>query len=285
MKEKIDFSGLTTPILTPFKNDGSIDERSFLQHIDFLAENGIKRILVNGTTGEFFSLTPAEQKRLFTLTRKHFSGLVLMHTGAGSLAQTSEIAAWAVDNGANAILALPPYYMANVPPQGLIEYFNAIAQTLTVPLILYNFPKHTQNPLTPEILAAVDHFGIKDSSADLSLIPATDHYYVGGDDMILEAHQQGAYGFVSARSNAFPAIFAKMESALATNDMTTATKLQADISKIKQNMTGPNGIAIIKYALAKSIPTYPQKTRPPLITLPNEQRQKLDEFIDQQHHI
>ena len=274
-----DLSGLIIPILTPFHSDGSIDEQAFIGHIGYLAENGIERILVNGTTGEFFSLTYEERKRLFQIARKHFDGTLIYQAGSDGLAQTCIAAKWAVDNGADAIMALGPYYLAGVPALGIVEYFNILADAVDVPLILYNFPKHTQNPLTPDILAGIKHFGIKDSSADLSLIASTPHYYVGGDDKILPAHKQGAFGFVSARANAFAPIFAEMEKALKQADITTATAIQERVSNIKKSMSGSNGIAMIKYALSKSIPSYPQHMRPPLITLPDEQKQRLDEQL------
>lgn len=279
MEEAKDLSGLIVPILTPFDDDGGIDERALLGHIDYLAENGVRQILVNGTTGEFFSLTDGERNAIFRIVRKNFDGVVIYQAGCDGLVETCESAKWSVDNGADAVMALGPYYLAGLSAEGLIKYFNTLAGVVSVPLILYNFPKHTQNPITAEILAAVDHFGVKDSSADLSLISSTGHYYVGGDDKILAAHNNGAYGFVSARANAFPQVFSEMERALQADDTAGATAIQERVSHIKKCMAGGNGIAMIKYALSKNLPSYPLGMRAPLVALPDEQRQRLDERI------
>ena len=237
--------------------------------------------MLSGTTGEFFSLLPEERKEVHKIVRKHFKGNVLFQAGADSLALTLQLACWAQDNGADAVMALPPYYMAKVPDDGLVDYFNSIAAKISIPLILYNFPKHTQNPLTPDLLARIDHFGIKDSAADLSMIPATPKYYVGGDDKILNAHNSGAYGFVSARANAFPELFGKMDRAIAAGKSEDAREIQIIISMVKKHLSGPNGIAMIKYALSKKLTCYPLIMRSPLVGMDDEQIQALSVFLNE----
>lgn len=162
-----EMSGLVVPVCTPFDENDAIEEGMYVKHLGLLAGQGVKRILVNGTTAEFFSLTVQERKRLMELSRRHFDGVLIFHAGCDGLAQTTELAKYGQDSGADAIAAIAPYYMASVSEQGMIDYFNALADTIKVPFILYNFPKHTQNGFTPEILSKIKHFGMKDSSADL----------------------------------------------------------------------------------------------------------------------
>jgi len=127
-----------------------------------------------------------------------------------------------------------------------------------LPFILYNFPKHTGNPLTPEMLAKISHWGMKDSSADLSLVPATPRYFVGGDRKISEAYAAGAIGFVSASSNIDPKPYLQIEKE-------QTPELQAEVDAVNARASGPNAIAKIKQALSEILPGYPSRVRPPLI--------------------
>ncbi|MCF7954248.1 MAG: dihydrodipicolinate synthase family protein, partial [Phycisphaerae bacterium] len=83
-----DLSGLVVPITTPFDENDKIDKRMFIEHLDMLAAQGVKRILVNGTTAEFFSMTEDERKVCLKLAREYFPGVVMFHAGSSSLKQT-----------------------------------------------------------------------------------------------------------------------------------------------------------------------------------------------------
>lgn len=274
----VDLSGLVVPVTTPFDADYKIDRRMYVEHLELLASQGVKRIMVNGTTAEFFSLTDDERKLMFNLSREYFPGVIIFHAGTDGITRTISQAKWAQDYGADAIVAIAPYYLASLSAGGIVDYFNAVAQCLEIPFILYNFPKHTQNPLTPEILAKINHFGMKDSAGDLSLIGATSHYYIGGDEKILTAYQQGAYGFVSARANAFARLFVQMENAIAEND-NSAAPVQARITELKKEMTSSNAIAKLKYAISKQLPGYPTRLRLPLIELSQQEQQAMSEIV------
>jgi len=102
--------------------------------------------------------------------------------------------------GADALICLPPYYYAGAPAKGLTAFFATVAAAAELPLYLYNFPRHTGNPITPELLKAVSHAGLKDSAADLSLIGHTPRYLLGGDSQIVEATaKEGAGMFRASR--------------------------------------------------------------------------------------
>ena len=252
-----ELNGLVVPVPTPFTESGAVDFGAFLAHLDWLAECGVRNLLVNGTTGEFFSLTPAEQLQLLQTARENWDGIIIAHTGSPVLSTCMESARAAEGEGADFIAALPPFYFAGAPGFGLIRWFNELAESTALPLILYNFPKHTGNPLTPEILAQVPHYGMKDSSADLSLIPATPRYFVGGDTKISAAYAAGAKGFVSASANIDPMPYLRIE-------REQTPKNQAAVDAVNARTNGPFAIARIKQALAEIIPGYPPYVRPPL---------------------
>jgi 4-hydroxy-tetrahydrodipicolinate synthase len=257
-KTDFELKGLVVPAPTPFAESGAIDFGAFLAHLDWLAECGVRNLLVNGTTGEFFSLTPAEQLQLLQVARENWDGIIIAHTGSPVLFQTLETAHAAKEIGADFLASLPPFYFAGAPADGLVRWFNELAESTALPLILYNFPKHTGNPLTSEILAQIPHWGMKDSSADLSLIPATPRYFVGGDRKICAAYGFGAKGFVSASSNADPLPYVRIETEQSAEN-------QAAVDKVYAQFSGPFAIARIKQALSEIIPGYPSYVRPPLI--------------------
>jgi 4-hydroxy-tetrahydrodipicolinate synthase len=252
-------SGLVIPVPTPFTENGAVDFGAFLAHLDWLGECGVRNLLVNGTTGEFFSLSPAEQLQLLQMARENWDGVLIAHTGSPVLFQCMETVRSAEGEGADFVAALPPFYFAGAPADGLVCWFNELAESTELPLILYNFPKHTGNPLTPEILAQVAHYGMKDSSADLALIPATPRYFVGGDRKISAAYAAGAKGFVSGSANIDPLPYLRIE-------QDQSLENQAAVDAVNARTNGPFAIARIKQALSEIIPGYPPHVRPPLTT-------------------
>ena len=260
----VDLSGMIVAVPTPFQSSMAIDRQALIRHLEFLADHGVERVLMNGTTGEFFSLTPEERKTLLTIARRYFPGVVLFHAGSDSLAQTRIEAHWAEEYGADAVVVLPPYYVAHVEEDGLIDYFNQLGKDLDVPLILYNFPRHTQNPITPHVLRNVEHFGLKDSSKNLDLIPHTPNYYVGGDRFIAEAAAKGAVGFVTGHANYEPETYVAMESALRSGDVDRRADAQRAVDAVLDQIDADGGIAFIKRRIAQYLPGYPTVCRSPL---------------------
>ena len=261
----VNLAGLIVAVLTPFDETNRFDQSAFIAHVEFLAARGVRRLLVNGTTGEFFSLSAAERKLALTLARRYFPGVVVFHAGSDSLVQTLEEARWGEEYGADAIAVLPPYYLANAPAEGIAAYFNAIADRIEAPLVLYNFPIHTGNAITAEILAQVPHAALKDSSGDLELVAHTPRYFIGGDERILECRRAGGAGFVTGRANFAPELYAAMESALEKGG-TEAEALQQRIVRVVQATQG--GIPVFKSALAQRLENYPTRVRLPLMESP-----------------
>jgi 4-hydroxy-tetrahydrodipicolinate synthase len=260
---EFELNGLVIPVPAPFGADGRIDFGAFLAHLDWLAECGVRNLLVNGTTGEFFSLSPREQLDLLKVARENWDGIVVAHTGSPALFQCLESAHAAEETGADFLASLPPFYFAGAPADGLVRWFGELADSTELPLILYNFPKHTGNPLTPEILKQIPHYGMKDSSGDLSLVPATPRYFVGGDRKISAAYAAGAKGFVSASANIDPLPYLQIEKERMPANQTA-------VDAVNLRASGPYAIAKIKQALSEIIPGYPPHVRPPLMTLKQE---------------
>lgn len=259
----MELSGLIVPVLAPFDASGAIDSGAFVAHLEFLAHHGVRRIMVNGTTGEFFSLLPEERKRLLKLARDHFSGLLVLHVGGVGLAQNRIEIRWANELGADAVAALPPVYPAGLLAVGIIEYFQALEAEANVPFILYNFPKHTGNALTPEILKAVPHAALKDSAQNLRLMEHTPKYFIGSSTHIFEPIQQGGAGFVSATANVRPELYTAFEMLLEDARVEEAAVMQEEVRTYSAPFSA-GGIPLLKQALARKLPGYPGSVRCPL---------------------
>lgn len=263
---EVGLKGLIVPVLTPFDESGIIDQRAFIRHLEFLAHHGIHRIMVNGTTAEFYSLMPEERKTLLKLARRYFPGLIILHAGGTGLAQNRMEVQWANELGADAVAALPPIYPAGLSEAGIIDYFCALEADADVPFILYNFPKHSGNPITPNILKAVPHYGMKDSAQHLELMEHTPHYFVGSSTNIYDPVQQGASGFVSATANVRPELYAAMETLVVSMKVGDAAVLQEEIRSYSQPFSA-GGVPLLKQALARKLAGYPRYVRAPLVAL------------------
>jgi 4-hydroxy-tetrahydrodipicolinate synthase len=255
--------GLIVPVLTPFDGAGAVDQRALAIHLEFLAQHGVQRIMVNGTTGEFYSLLPEERKALLGLARRHFAGLIVLHAGGLGLAQNRIELQWATELGADAVAVLPPVYPAGLSEAGIADYFCALQAEAGVPFILYNFPKHTGNPITPGILRQVPHYAIKDSAQDLELMEYTPHYFIGSSTNIYGPVQQGAAGFVAATANVRPEIYVAMETLAVSMKVEEAAILQQEIRSYSAPFSA-GGVPMLKQFLAHKLPAYPVHVRCPL---------------------
>lgn len=260
---EVGLKGLIVPVLTPFDESGVIDQRAFIQHLEFLAHHNVHRIMVNGTTGEFYSLLPEERKTLLKLARRYFPGLIVQHAGGTGLVQNRLEVQWANEFGADAVAVLPPIYPAGLSEEGIIEYFKALAAEADVPFILYNFPKHAGNAIAAEILKSVPHYAIKDSAQNLELMEHTPHYFIGTSTNIYEPVQQGASGFVAATANVRPEIYTAMEMLVVAAKVGEAAVLQEEIRAYTAQFSS-GGVPALKKALARKLPGYPANVRCPL---------------------
>lgn len=259
-----ELKGLIVPVLTPFRESGEIDRDALIRHLEFLTHHGVRRIMVNGTTGEFYSLLPEERKMLLKLARRHFPGLIILHAGGCGLEQNRIEVRWANRFGADAVAVLPPMYPAGLQEAGIIQYFRALEDEADVPFILYNFPKHCGNAITPEILKTVPHTALKDSAKELELIEYTPKYFVGSSADIFDSIQQGAAGFVAATANVRPGLYADFEARLADARSEEAALMQDEIRAYSAPFSA-GGVSMLKKALSSVLPGYPENVRCPLV--------------------
>jgi 4-hydroxy-tetrahydrodipicolinate synthase len=230
--------GCGTALVTPFHQDGSIDETTLRNLVAWQVESGIDFLVPCGTTGETPTLSHDEWLRVIVITIEVVAGRVPILAGATSnstheaVAKAKEVAALA---GVDAILTASPYY--NKPTQeGQYRHFRAIAEAVDKPIILYNVPGRTGaniEPATLTRLAEVPHIlGVKEASGNMSQIAdvcnaVPEHFLVfSGDDAItLPVISLGGVGIISVASNEIPREMAEMTRAALSNDWDAARRI------------------------------------------------------------
>src|SRR5438105_319582 len=230
--------GCGTALVTPFHQDGAIDETALRNLVAWQVESGIDFLIPCGTTGETPTLTHDEWLRVIDVTIEVIAGRVPVVAGATSnsthdaIEKAKEVAA---RPGVNAILTASPYY--NKPTQeGQYRHFKAIAEAVDKPLILYNVPGRTGANIEPGTLARLAEVpniaGVKEASGNMSQIaevcnavPERFLVFSGDDAITLPVIALGGVGIISVASNEIPREMAEMTRAALNNDWDTARRL------------------------------------------------------------
>jgi 4-hydroxy-tetrahydrodipicolinate synthase len=225
-------------MITPFKEDGSVNYALAEQLAVHLAEQGTDTLVVCGTTGESPTLTWDEEYQLFQVVMQAVAGKALVIAGTGSNSTEEAIAATtkAAKIGVHGSLQVVPYY--NKPPQaGLYHHFKAIAQASPdLPLLIYNIPGRTGQNLQPETVARLAEVanivGIKESSGNLDqvseirrLTPTEFKIYSGDDSLTLPLLALGGSGVVSVASHLVGKQLQQMIQAFTTGQVEVATQI------------------------------------------------------------
>ena len=231
------FTGCGTALVTPFTATGEIDERTIRRLVHRQVHAGIDFLVPCGTTGESPALTRAEHLRVVAVTVEEARGAVPVVAGAGgyNTAEVIELARELESVGVDGLLSVTPYY--NKPTQtGLYQHYRAIAEAVSLPVILYNVPGRTGvniEPATVARLAAIDNIvGVKEASGNIQQIarvlhevPA-DFTVLSGDDAVaIAAIALGARGLISVASNEIPAEMTAMVRAAMSGDSVEARRL------------------------------------------------------------
>ena len=204
---------LITAMITPMDEEGKVDYPQARRLANALLDSGSDGLVVSGTTGESPSLTNEEKLRLFAEVKEAIGdrGAVVAGTGNYNNAESIEMSREAEKVGADGLLLTVPYY--NKPPQeGMYQHFKAIAESVSIPCMLYNVPSRTSINMTSQTtlrLAEIDNIvGVKEASSDLDQIAriiggAPDGFRVwsGNDNETFYIMAMGGYGIVSVASH------------------------------------------------------------------------------------
>lgn len=275
--------GSLVAIVSPMYDDGSLDFDAYRRLIDWHVAEGTRAIVAVGTTGESPTVTPAEHGELIRVAVDAARGRVpvIAGTGGNSTSEAIELTLHAKKVGADATLQVVPYY--NKPTQeGLYRHFRAIAETVDLPVILYNVPGRTVADLasaTTLRLAQVPGIvGLKDATSDMAraadlLKHAPRHFaiYSGNDDTALALLLLGGHGVISVTANVAPRLMSQMCSAALAGDFARARAINNQLLSVHFKLfVEPNPVPV-KWAMA-SAGRIPGGIRLPLVPLskPNE---------------
>ena len=231
------FTGSATAIVTPFKEDGSLNLGKMAELIDLQAAGGTAAIVVSGTTGENATQPLDEHEELMEFCVKHCAGRMKVIVGVGSNDTMTSIrlARSAEACGADGILMVTPYYN-RTNQAGLVQHFSYVADRVSVPMILYNVPSRTTVSIAAETYKILSEHpninGVKEASGDFSLFSRTRalcgddlNVWSGNDDNTVPMMAMGAKGVISVASNIVPDVVAKLCGLCLANDFQEASEL------------------------------------------------------------
>jgi 4-hydroxy-tetrahydrodipicolinate synthase len=256
-------TGSLVAIVTPMYEDGRLDLGTFKRLIDWHVAEGTDGIVVVGTTGESPTVDFDEHKELIRVAVEHSKGRIpiIAGTGGNSTAEAIELTASARENGATACLSVVPYY--NKPTQeGLYLHFRRIAETVDLPMILYNVPGRTvadlQNDTVLRLSQVPGIIGIKDATANIErgtdLIrraPRNFAIYSGEDATALALILLGGHGVVSVTANVAPKLMHQMCAAALVGDVKRARELNLTLLPLHQRLFVEANPIPVKWALAE----------------------------------
>ena len=235
------FTGAGVALVTPFKEDLSVDYDQLEKFIDFQIDNGTDSIVICGTSGEASTMSHDEQIEVVSACVSHVNGRVPVIAGAGAnctdealnLAKRSEKA------GADGLLVVTPYYN-KATQKGLEEYYTTVGNSVDIPIIMYNVPGRTGTNIQPatavKIAKSVDNIvAIKEASGDIgqvatlaALADGCLDIYSGNDDQVVPLLALGGKGVISVLSNVAPRETHDMVMKFLEGDTKGAAKIQID---------------------------------------------------------
>ena len=238
------FSGACTALVTPFETSGAINYDAFGKQIDNQIAAGVDAVCVCGTTGESATMSIREHFAAveFCVKRVDRRAKVIAGTGSNDTSAAIYLTEHAQDAGADAALLVTPYYN-KASQTGLIRHYEAIADRVDIPLILYNVPGRSGVSFTAETYRALSENpkinGVKEASGNLSLVTHTrslcgDDFYIwsGNDDQVVPMMSLGAKGVISVAGNIIPEVMVKMAHLCLDNDFQAASRLQIEYTEL-----------------------------------------------------
>ncbi len=286
------FEGCGTALVTPFKQDLSLDEESLRALVRRQIVDGIHFLVPCGTTGESPTLTHSEHLRVVEITLEEAKGKVPVMAGCGGYS-TAEVIALAKEleaMGADGLLSVTPYY--NKPTQeGLYQHYRAIASATRLPIVVYSVQGRTGvnvEPLTLRRLAAIDNVvGVKEASGNISQMASvvyhvpSDFAVLSGDDSItIPLIALGGRGVISVASNEIPGPMAQIARKALDGDFAGARAVQRQYLPLMEVNFVESNPGPVKYAMARMGLLEPV-WRLPLVPPSEASRKKIDAVLEQ----
>lgn len=264
------FQGSYVALITPMREDFSVDEPSMERFIEWHIEQGTNGLVPVGTTGESPTLSHVEHRRVVELTVEVARKRVPVMAGAGSNStrEAVELARHAESVGADAVLVVTPYY--NKPTQeGLYRHFMAVADAVSIPVVIYNIPPRSVVDMSVATMARLAQHpnivGVKDATANLTRPLHTraacgpEFCQLSGEDhTALAFNAAGGHGCISVTANVAPKLCAEMHAAWRAGDVATAMAIQNRLLPLHDAMFAETSPGPVKFAASLLGFTAPQ---------------------------
>ncbi|MES1043109.1 4-hydroxy-tetrahydrodipicolinate synthase [Bacillus sp. Gen3] len=285
------FGRVSTAMVTPFDNKGNIDFQKTSQLIEYLIDNGSDSLVVAGTTGESPTLSTEEKVALFRHVVKTVNGRipVIAGTGSNNTYASIELTKKAEASGVDAIMIVAPYY--NKPNQeGIFQHFKAIAESTTLPVMVYNIPGRSVINIHPETiirLADISNIvAVKEASGDLDAMthiiantPDDFELYSGDDGITIPVLSIGGQGIISVASHIIGNEMQEMIQAFLNGSNKEAAKLHQQLLPIMKGLfTAPSPVPVKTALQLKGLDV--GSVRLPLVPLSESERMSLTELLN-----
>ena len=241
------FKGAGVAIVTPFTQDDKVNFEELGKMIDFQIAGGTDAIIICGTTGDSSTLTHEEHDECIKFAVEHTAGRVpvIAGTGSNSTAEAIRLSTHAQNNGADALLLVTPYYN-KATQKGLIQHYTAIANSVDLPIILYNVPSRTGVNILPQTAVTLaknvkNIVAIKEASGNISqvaelaaLADGCIDIYSGNDDQVVPLLSLGGVGVISVLSNVMPKLTHDMVMSYLNGDVKLSRQLQLSVMNLNK---------------------------------------------------
>ncbi|MFQ9547117.1 MAG: 4-hydroxy-tetrahydrodipicolinate synthase [Lachnospiraceae bacterium] len=241
------FKGAGVAIVTPFTQDDKVNFEELGKMIDFQIAGGTDAIIICGTTGESSTLTHEEHDACIKFAVEHTAGRVpvIAGTGSNSTAEAIRLSTHAQNNGADALLLVTPYYN-KATQKGLIQHYTAIANSVDLPIILYNVPSRTGVNILPQTVVTLaknvkNIVAVKEASGNISqvaelaaLADGCIDIYSGNDDQVVPLLSLGGVGVISVLSNVMPKLTHDMVMSYLNGDVKLSRQLQLSVMNLNK---------------------------------------------------
>ncbi|MCF8346587.1 MAG: dihydrodipicolinate synthase family protein [Bacteroidales bacterium] len=262
--------GIVPPVVTPLLQSNTLDHSGLENLVNHIIQGGVSGLFILGTTGEISRLSNQLREDVIRKTMELVHGRVPVLVGITdtSIHETLRLEQIARECGADAVVLAPPFYY-HVEQNELVAYFNEVADTITLPLFLYNMPSRTHIHIETETVVAISEhpniIGIKDSSGDLIYLQSLIYtlgdrkdfsIFVGPEEIMAQAVLLGADGGVNGGANLYPKLYVDLFEAAVDKDIKRVNVLQNVVTQIsstlyKVGVQEPNFTKIIKEALSQ----------------------------------
>ena len=256
------FRGTSTAIITPFTRDNKVDEDGLRRLVEFQEENGISTIVPCGSTGESAMLSHEEHIRVIEVVVDHVKkAKVLAGAGSNSTSEAIMLSKHAEDLGVDGLLSISPYYVKPTQ-EGIYLHFKAIAESVNIPVVVYNIPGRTASNVTAATMLRMAEIegidAVKEASGNIEQIREIikgrpkGFEVLSGDDAFTPALvRSGGDGVISVSSNCIPKEMGDFVRALLAGDDASAEKMQAKLAPLFEALFVETNPIPIKYVMSK----------------------------------